>query len=187
LAKATSVPGRELGFLLGQGVHNVGLDPTSGRSQSLFYEVCFSTADVQVDPETGQIRLRRFVSVTDAGKVLDRHGSEGQDLGAAMMGIGSTLSEQLLYQDGHLTNANLVDYRVPTTDYLPRDGFESILIENEDGPGPYGSRGLGEGGIIAVAPAIANAVYQAAGVRIRDLPLTPAAVWAHLNPQVGKD
>lgn len=177
LAARSSIPVREAGFLTGHGVHTVEVDAGTQRSRSLFYEVCHSGAEVEVDPDTGRVRVRRFVSVTDAGKVLNRHACEGQDLGAAMMGIGSAICEELVYEDGVLVNPNLIEYGVPTTEFLPPHGFESILIENEDGPGPFGSKGVGEAGIIAVAPAIANAVHRATGVRIRDLPLTPARVW----------
>ena len=181
LAQGSAVPEREIAFLVGSGLHNVEVEPATGRSRSLFYEVCHSAAEVEVDADTGRVSLRRFVSVTDVGKALDRHACEGQDLGAAMMGIGSVLSEELVYEDGILLNPNLVEYGVPTTEFVPEHGFESILIENADGPGPGGSKGVGEAGIIAVAPAIANAVYRATGVRIRDLPLTPARVWAALR------
>jgi CO/xanthine dehydrogenase Mo-binding subunit len=177
LAGRSSIPVREVGFLVAHGVHNVEVEAQTQRSRSLYYEVCYSTAEVEVDPQTGHIGLRRFISVTDAGKALDRAACEGQDLGAAMMGIGSVLSEELVYEDGVLLNPNLIEYSVPTTEFLPSQGFESILIENGDGPGPFGSKGLGEAGIIAVAPAIANAVYRATGVRIRELPLSPAKVW----------
>ncbi len=96
-----------------------------------------------------------------------------------MMGIGTTFvsTEQLVAYDGELQNANLIEYRVPTMDALPSQGLESVLVENGDGPGPQGAKGVGEAGIIAVAPAIANAVQDAVGVRIRSLPLHPEAVW----------
>ncbi len=93
-----------------------------------------------------------------------------------MQGIGHTLFEEMVYEDGQLLNANLIDYRVPTFAELP-DQLETILIENEDGPGPFGAKGLGEGGIVAAAPAVANAIFRATGVRIKDLPLTPERVW----------
>ncbi len=97
-----------------------------------------------------------------------------------MMGIGHTLFEQMVYEGGQLVNSNLVDYRVPTFADLPRE-FHSELVENGDGPGPYGSRGMGEGGIFSVAPAVTNALARATGVRIHDLPLTPERVWRALR------
>jgi len=86
----------------------------------------------------------------------------------------------LIYEHGQPLNANLVDYRVPRFTDLP-DQFHSVLIENGDGPGPYGAKGMGESGIVAVAPAVGNALYRATGVRIRQLPLTPERVWRALK------
>ena len=86
--------------------------------------------------------------------------------------------EDSLYQKagGQIINSSLVDYKVPTFDDVP-DEFESILIEDGNGPGPYGAKGLGEGGIIPVAPAVANAVFWSTGARVKSLPLTPEKVW----------
>ena len=137
-------------------------------------------AEVEVNEKTGALRVLRLVSVSDIGKAINPKQAEGQDEGAAMQGIGHTLFEELIYEDGQLLNPNLVDYRVPSFEEVP-DGFETILIENEDGPGPFGAKGIGEGPIAAVAPAIANAVFQATGVRIKELPLTPERVWRALQ------
>jgi xanthine dehydrogenase molybdopterin-binding subunit B len=93
------------------------------------------------------------------------------------MGLGHTFMEQLLLDDhGCIRNLGALDYRIPTIQDVP-EALHSILIENEDGPGPYGSKGAGEGGILSIAAAIGAAVNQAAGVRLRDLPLTPERVW----------
>ena len=97
-----------------------------------------------------------------------------------MQGLGNALFEALEYDKGQPLNANLVDYRVPRFTDLP-EKFESVLIENRDGPGPYGSKGMGESGIVAVAPAIGNALYRATGARIHELPLTPERVWRALG------
>jgi CO/xanthine dehydrogenase Mo-binding subunit len=93
-----------------------------------------------------------------------------------MFAIGHTLLEEMIYKDGQLMNPNLIDYRVPNFRDLPKE-FETILMENRNGPGPYGSKGMGEGGLLPVASAVGNAVYNAVGVRIYDLPLTPEKVW----------
>ncbi|MBK5222454.1 MAG: xanthine dehydrogenase family protein molybdopterin-binding subunit [Acidimicrobiia bacterium] len=146
-----------------------------------FYEVGYSAAEVEVDPETGQVRISRFVSAADVGFAINPAACEGQDEGATVMGIGHTLLEELEFVDGELVNGTLVDYRVPRTTDLP-DDFRSILIQNRDGPGPFGSKGAGEGGLLAVAPAIANAIADATGVRIRELPLTPERVWRAIQP-----
>ncbi len=93
-----------------------------------------------------------------------------------MFGIGHTLFEEMVYSDGQPVNPNVIDYRLPGFADLPKV-FNTILIENQNGPGPYGSKGMGEGGLLPVAPAIANAVYNAVGVRIYDLPITPEKLW----------
>jgi CO/xanthine dehydrogenase Mo-binding subunit len=120
------------------------------------------------------------VSVADVGKAINPQQCEGQDEGAAMQGLGHTLFESMQYADGQLLNPNLVDYRVPLFTDLPEQ-FHTILIENEDGPGPFGAKGLGEGGIVAAAPAVANAIYQATGLRMTALPITPEQMWRALK------
>jgi CO/xanthine dehydrogenase Mo-binding subunit len=90
------------------------------------------------------------------------------------------LFESLVFENGQPLNPNLVDYRVPFMTDLP-EVFESELVENQDGPGPYGAKGMGESGIVSIAPAIANAIVDAIGVRIRQLPLTPERVWRALG------
>jgi CO/xanthine dehydrogenase Mo-binding subunit len=137
-------------------------------------------AELDVDRETGQVSILSYISVADVGKAINPLQCVGQEEGAAMMGIGHTLFEQMIYEGGQLVNSNLVDYRVPTFADLPRE-FHSELVENGDGPGPYGCRGMGEGGIFSVAPAVTNAIARATGVRIHDLPLTPERVWRALR------
>ena len=104
----------------------------------------------------------------------------GQDEGSAMMGVGHTFYESIIYDGGQIVNASLVDYKIPTFDDVP-DEFDTILIEDQNGPGPYGAKGMGEGGIIPVAPAIANALAWSTGARIKELPLTPEKVWRALR------
>ena len=152
----------------------------------VFYEVGISAAEVELDQETGAIRIPHYVSVADVGKAINPQQCEGQDEGAAMQGLGHTLFEEMLYEDGQLLNPNLIDYKVPTFVELP-DKLETILIENGDGPGPFGSKGLGEGGIVAAGPAVANAIFRATGVRIKELPLTPERVWRALRRARGQD
>ena len=152
----------------------------------VFYEVGISAAEVELDQETGAIRIPHYVSVADVGKAINPQQCEGQDEGAAMQGLGHTLFEEMLYEDGQLLNPNLIDYKVPTFAELP-DKLETILIENGDGPGPFGSKGLGEGGIVAAGPAVANAIFRATGVRIKELPLTPERVWRALRRARGQD
>jgi CO/xanthine dehydrogenase Mo-binding subunit len=123
------------------------------------------------------VKLLKLVLVSDIGKALNPRQVEAQDEGAAVMGLGHTFMEQLLLDDhGRIRNLGALDYRIPTI----QDGpgiLRSVLIENGDGPGPYGAKGAGEGGILAIAAAVGAAVNEAAGVRLRDLPLTPERIW----------
>ena len=93
------------------------------------------------------------------------------------MAIGHTLFEHLIFDEGEMINGNLAEYRLPLTSDLPVDGLKVALVENGDGPGPWGAKGAGEAGIISLAPAVAEAVFQVTGVRIRELPLSPSRVW----------
>lgn len=166
------------GEIIGRGYAHSGMAPAP--SNPLFWEIGIGAVELDVDRETGEIRLRRYITAADVGKALNPLQCEGQDEGATMMGIGHALFESIIYGDGQILNPNLVDYRVPGFADLPAS-FESILVENGDGPGPYGAKGMGEGGIIPVAPAVANAVFWCTGVRIKDLPLTPEKVWRALK------
>lgn len=147
---------------------------------SAFYEVGHAAAEVEVDRDTGQVTITRYASVADVGFAVHPGSCEGQDEGATVMGIGHTLFEELEFDGGELRNATLVEYRVPRAEDVPEE-LHTILLENRDGPGPFGAKGAGEGGTLAVAPAVANAVEDAVGVRIRDLPLTPERVWRALQ------
>ncbi|MBI1992829.1 MAG: xanthine dehydrogenase family protein molybdopterin-binding subunit [Deltaproteobacteria bacterium] len=165
------------GDLVGRGSYQ---DKKSRRaalgSPTTFWEVSWGAVEVEVSRGTGEIRVLKYVSIADVGRAVHPVQCEGQDEGAVMFAIGHTLLEEMIYKDGQLLNPNLVDYRVPTFRDLPRD-FKTILIENRNGPGPFGSKGMGEGGLLPVAPAIGNAVYNAVGVRLYDLPITPERLW----------
>jgi CO/xanthine dehydrogenase Mo-binding subunit len=143
---------------------------------TVFWEVGMGGAEVEVDADTGEITVVRYISTADVGRAIHRQQCAAQDEGGAMQGLGSALFEQLVTADGQLLNPTLIDYRVPTFTDLP-DTFGTVLIENADGPGPYGAKGVGESGMFCVAPAIGNAVARAIGIRIRELPLTPERIW----------
>jgi CO/xanthine dehydrogenase Mo-binding subunit len=166
------------GELIGRGYVRPGAG--MGKKFPLFWETGMGGAILKVDIETGAIHLERYITVADVGKAINSVQAEAQDEGAAIQGLGHTLFESLEYDRCQPLNANLVDYRVPAFTDLP-DEFESALIENQDGPGPYGAKGMGESGIVSIAPAIGNAVFRATGVRIRELPLTSERVWRALN------
>jgi CO/xanthine dehydrogenase Mo-binding subunit len=149
-----------------------------------FYEFNATAVEVEVDRETGDVTVCRHVTVSDVGKALHPGQVRGQDEGAAIMGLGHTLMEHYIYDDsGRLRNLGAIDYRIPTSMDLPLE-MASDVIENADGPGPYGAKGMSEGALLCVAPAVAAAVRDATGAVIRDLPLTPERVWQALQEEV---
>ncbi len=170
------------GELLGRGYITPKYRSGAFEQAPVFWEVSIGAAEVEVDEATGRVQIIRYVSVADAGKAINPLQVESQDEGATMQAVGHTLFESMLYEDGQLLNPNLVDYRIPTFDELPAV-FDTIIIEHQDGPGPYGAKGIGEGGVVAVAPAVGNALYNATGIRIKELPLTPERVWRALCAQ----
>ncbi|TMA08831.1 MAG: xanthine dehydrogenase family protein [Deltaproteobacteria bacterium] len=173
--------GSKAGEIIGRGLYrDVKTKRAALGSTTTFWEVGWGGAEVEVDRETGAIHLHKYVSVADVGKAINPVQCEGQDEGGVVFGLGHTLFEQMVYEDGQLLNPNLVDYRVPTFRDLPKE-FSSALIENQNGPGPFGSKGMGEGGLLPVASAIADAISKAVGIRFYDLPITPEKVWRALR------
>lgn len=166
------------GEFIGRGYMRPGAG--LGSTLPLFWETGMGGTEISVDRDTGEIHIEKYTTVADVGTAINPQQAEGQDEGAAIQGLGHTLFESLVYEQGQPLNANLVDYRVPRFTDLPRH-FDSTLIENQDGPGPYGAKGMGESGIVSVAPAVANALYRLTGARIRELPLTPERVWRALR------
>jgi CO/xanthine dehydrogenase Mo-binding subunit len=166
------------GELVGRGYMRP--DGALGKTFPLFWETGMGAADLSVDGDTGAVTVRGYVTVADVGQAINPLQAEGQDEGAAVQGLGHTLFESLIYENGQPLNANLIDYRVPRFTDVP-EHFKSALIENHDGPGPYGAKGMGESGIVSVAPAVGNAIARVTGVRIRALPLTPERVWRALK------
>ncbi len=129
-------------------------------------------AEVEVDPETGEVTLLGFAISQDAGFAINPLSVAGQMQGGASQGIGIALSEEMLYDEqGRLVNGNLLDYRMPTTRDLPP--IEAIIVEVPSEEGPYGARIVGEPSIVAGAAAVANAVADAVGVRMTEVPVTP--------------
>ena len=142
-----------------------------------FFEFNCTASEVEVDRGTGQVTLVKHVTVSDTGRSVNPKQVAGQDEGAAIMGIGwATMEHIILSADGRVRNIGAIDYRIPTSKDLPIE-MRSASVENADGPGPYGIKGISEGALLAVAPAIASAVHEATGVVIRDLPLSPERVW----------
>jgi CO/xanthine dehydrogenase Mo-binding subunit len=153
--------------------------PLGGRPE--FWEFMCTAVEVEVDRETGMVDVTRLVLASDVGKALNPRQVEAQDEGAAVMGLGHSLMEELLVDSsGRIRNLGALDYRIPTIQDIPRE-LHSVLIENADGPGPYGAKGAGEGGILGIGAAIGAAVSDATGVYLRELPMTPERVWRALR------
>lgn len=174
--------GRLGGEVIGLGESRKEADPDHPLGgTAAFYEFNATAVEVSVDLETGDVTVERHVTVSDVGHALDPTQVRGQDEGAAIMGLGHTLMEHYLFDDeGRIRNLGAIDYRIPTSMDLPRS-MESETVEHGDGPGPYGAKGMSEGALLCVAPAVAAAVRDATGVVIRDLPLTPERVWRALR------
>jgi CO/xanthine dehydrogenase Mo-binding subunit len=173
--------GSKAGEIVGRGIYrDLKTKKAALGATTTFWEVGWGGAEVEVDRETGALHLRKYVSIADVGRAIHPVQCEGQDEGGVLFGLGHTLFEEMVYEDGQLLNPNLVDYRVPTFGDLP-DKFDSSLIENQNGPGPFGAKGMGEGGLLPVASAIGNAIARAVGVRFYELPITPEKVWRKLR------
>jgi xanthine dehydrogenase molybdenum-binding subunit len=132
-------------------------------------------AEVEVDVETGEVRILKLVAVHDVGKVLNPQTIRGQTHGALAQGLGYALYEELLSEQGRILNAGFTDYKIPTTAETDFP-VEIEFVETDDAEGPFGAKGVGEAGMIPTAPAIGNAIYDAVGIRVRDLPITPEKV-----------
>jgi CO/xanthine dehydrogenase Mo-binding subunit len=168
------------GELIGRGVVAPGRTAAPLGGSTPFWEMAVGAAEVSVDAETGAVRVERYVSVADVGRAINPLLLEGQDEGAVVQGLGHTLLEEMVYEGGHLLNGTLLVYRVPRADDVPRD-LECRFVENADGSGPFGAKGAGEGSLIPVSPAVANALTRLTGIRLRELPLTPERVWRALR------
>ena len=146
-----------------------------------FFEFNCTAFEVEVDETTGEVLIHKHVTVGDVGKALNPLHVEMQDEGAAIMGLGHSLFEQMLVdEDGRIRNLGAIDYRIVTTKDMPKE-LSTGMIENEDGPGPKGAKGVSEGAILCTAPALSAAITDATGVAFRDLPLTPEVIWRALQ------
>lgn len=155
------------------------LDPETGQgaNASVFWMYGAQLAEVEIDPETGEVKVKRVVAAHDVGKVINPLLLEGQFQGSMLMGLGAALMEELVWENGKTLNPSFVDYKIPNAVGLPE--MVSIFVEAPHREGPYGAKGIGEP-LTACAPAaIANAVYNAIGVRIKELPITREKIlWA---------
>jgi CO/xanthine dehydrogenase Mo-binding subunit len=136
--------------------------------------------DVKVDPETGKVDILRFTAIQDAGKAIHPSYVEGQMQGGSVQGIGWALNEEYFYnEEGQMVNSTFLDYRIPTALDLPM--IETTIVEVPHPGHPYGVRGVGEANIAPPPAAICNAIYNAVGVHMSELPMRPDRIVAALG------
>lgn len=145
-----------------------------------FWEIGCAGVVLSVDRETGVISVEKLSTVGDVGFAVNPAMVHGQDAGAAMMGLGAALREELVYEGGSLLNPNLVDYRVPRMSDLPAE-MEQLLAERGDGVGPFGAKGAGEGALNPIGAAVAGAIGRLTGRYPHQLPATPERIWRLLQ------
>ena len=154
-------------------------DVTTAAEEPNVTSFCAQVAEVAVDSETGKIKVHRIVTSHDVGTVFNPLGHQGQIDGAVIQGLGYALMEELQSEDGRISTLSLGDVKIPAIADVPE--LVTVLVESVDGNGPYQGKAIGENPISPVAPAIANAVFDAVGVRITDLPVTSEKVRAALK------
>ncbi len=145
----------------------------------IYFNYLTQIALVGVDTGTGRIELLRVITIPDAGQVINRAGFEGQCEGAVAQGQGYALSEEILVKEGNFLTQGFSTYIIPTALDIPDQ--ETIPVESREETGPFGAKGIGEAALAGVAPAIANAVHDAIGIRFRELPITPEKVWSEIR------
>lgn len=175
LATVATAAHNVIGEVVGHGYCDSKLmeaeEKAHGNSPPFTTHACI----VEVDPDTGNVKILKYVAVHDVGFVIHPVAVEGQVEGAAAMSIGQALCEQVVFDNnGRTMNPSFVDYLMPTINMMPR--IETTLVHGYPGAGPYGAKGAGEIGCVPPMAAIANAIYNATGVRIRTLPLSPENV-----------
>jgi 4-hydroxybenzoyl-CoA reductase subunit alpha len=155
----------------------VGTSPAYGCSAQ--------AVEVTVDMETGKITVDKMIDAHDCGRAINVNSVEGQMEGSLSMGLGEALFEEVKFdENGRILNANLAEYKIPTSIDMPN--IKTIIIESDEPNGPFGAKEVGEGAIMPTIPAILNAVYDAIGVRIHELPLTPERVYMTLKSKEKK-
>jgi len=196
-AETTPIPdvfrkkyGMQAGNIVGTGSFIPTYAPTdhhTGQSENVtpFWMIGATGVEVEVDTETGQVRVTRLVNVADVGTPINPRIVETQLSGAAIMQLGFTLSEKMTFSAGQCTNASLAAYKIPGLLDLPPT-IENEAVDSVETGGPFGAKGVGESGTFGVSPAVANAIEDAVGVRLMSLPLTAEAVYRALREKQGR-
>ncbi|HTQ32708.1 MAG TPA: xanthine dehydrogenase family protein molybdopterin-binding subunit [Stellaceae bacterium] len=165
---------------IGRGSVKIDFDPRAPMaSPAMFWIPCWVGAEVEVDTETGKVEVTRLVAAADSGTSINALACRGQVEGAVLQAYGQSLFEELRFDGANPVNATPLSYRVPLASDLPTH-FEGFVVEH-GGPGPFGAKGIGEAGMLGVAAAIANAIDDAVGVRLTQIPFTPERVLTALD------
>jgi 4-hydroxybenzoyl-CoA reductase subunit alpha len=155
----------------------------AGVGPSPAYSYSAQVADVSVDEETGVVTVHKIWAAHDCGRALNPVAVEGQVIGSVWMGLGQALQEEMVWKDGLMMNPGMLEYRSPSSVESP--DIECIIVESIDPEGPFGAKEAGEGSLAATIPAISNAIYDAVGIRLREIPFTPERVLAALRAKRG--
>jgi len=179
-AEAARAAFSQSGPVVGTGCYqppkNLGADVKGGAvGTSPAYSFSTAVCEVSVDLETGFVKVERITDFSDGGTVINPTTFHGQVEGSAIMGLGETLLEDMLHgKDGKLVNPNLHDYLLPTICESPE--IKTAAVESYEPRGPFGAKEVGEGSLLPMLGAIANAIYDATGVRVTELPITPEKI-----------
>jgi len=163
-------------LLSGKGQYTNMLPPGLGIAEAFVKNIptfAFGTqmAEVEIDEETGEVKVLKLVSANETGRTLNATLAEGQVEGMVVQGIGYALMEKMVLENGKVINDGFLDFKMPNIGDIPE--IETVLVETHDPEGPFGAKGIGESGLVPTAAAIANAIYDACGVRVRELPIDP--------------
>jgi CO/xanthine dehydrogenase Mo-binding subunit len=181
--------GMQAGNIIGSGAYKPDYQSPSretGQSTNItpFWLLSAAGAEVAVDTETGHVKIERLVNVVDCGRAVNPRIVETQISGGALMQLGSTLFEKMHLDRGQVTNASLADYKIAGMHDLP-GVMDNLYVEHDQSNGPFGAKGVGESSMFCISPAVANAIDDAIGVRLTELPLTPETVLRAIRAKAG--
>ena len=181
--------GMQAGNVIGAGTYvprYTSPDPKTGQSDNVtpFWMVAGAGAEVEVDTETGHVRVLRLVNVADAGRPINPKIARTQLSGGAIMQLGFTLYEDMVFDGGQVTNASFADYKIPGFRDVP--AMECELVTATQETGPFGAKGIGESATFGVSPAIANAIHDAVGIRLTELPIKPETILRAIRAAEGR-
>ena len=181
LAEATALASRAGHPLEASYEYHAPATTPLGQPGDVHFAYSFGTqaAQVEVDLTTGEVKVLQVVAAHDVGRAVNPMAVEGQIEGGIMMGIGYALTEEFRVEKGHVKTDNLARYEIPTVGHMPE--VHSIILEYRTSEGPYGAKGIGEVTSIPTTPAILNAIHNACGARLTELPATPKRVLAALK------